>query len=298
MVLLGLLLLPAPAMARNDRDSAKEWLEERSEKRQKREERKERKQLLRRDARTERKSKDEYESKDRYEAKYKFKYESKYKYKYEAKDKHRSGRDKHHGHGGSGLVYGGRREHRHGHGLFYSGHRPYRPRPHPCHSWFYDGRPYDQIGHHDDDEFWHYDDSWRPCGQGRPRSIRSSYVAHLTGDQVVPPGPADTSGAANLLLIRDRWGFSGRICYRLSLRGPGTTAPLQAHIHEGHSNHQNGREVINLDLAGNGRRACRDANPYEVRNIERNPGSYYLDVHLGTFIPGVIRGQLVRAYKP
>lgn len=201
-----------------------------------------------------------------------------------------------------GLVYGSPRDrphhryHRPHHGYHrpHDGYRP--PRPHPCGPWLYDGRAYDPVAHWDDDDFWHWDGRWSPCGPRRSRVRRSTYVVHMTGAQVDPAGPPDASGVANLLLLRDGSGTRGRICHRLSLRGTDTDAPLEAHLHEGRPG-RNGPEVFDLDLARNGRQGCRNADAWLVRRIARSPGSFYLDVHTRTHGTGVVRGQPARAYR-
>jgi hypothetical protein len=311
LALLAILLVPAPFAAAQERPSEKEWVwgewgdgkvraqrehseaergEGRERKRQRRAEkerdteRRARKQLLRRTAREQQKSKsgnrDRYESKYKYKFKYesKYKYEAKYKYKYEAKGKSKDkgkykGRDHHHGHQGYGLVYGSHRDRPRRYRP-----RPYYrppPRPHPC-------------------DFW--DDDWFRCG-GRPPSIlerHSSYVVHLIGAPPGSPGPPDTSGVAGLALVRDLWGNGVRICYRLSLRGPAAGAPLRAHVHD--AGQPNEPEVVDFGPVRDGGRACRNVRSRVLRDIERDPNSFYFDVHFGTISPGAVRGQLVRVY--
>jgi hypothetical protein len=260
MVLLGLLLSPAPAEAKH-RKSSTEWVRDQRDKKRER------------------------------------------TYKHRPRHEHHR---HHRGQGGYGLVYRGyrprhekHRHHHHGHGgygLVYGGHRPRpRPRPHPCGSWFYDGRPYGQIRYHQVDEFWYFDDDWRPCGPGQPQSSRATYVVHLSGDQVDPPGPSDASGVANLLSLRQRFGLRHRLCYRMALRGSDTSAPLQVHLHRGRAG-QSGNVVLNLDLPRGGGGACRDADRTLMNEIRQRPGSFYLDVHTRTHDSGVVRGQLTRAY--
>ena len=307
LALLAMLLLPPPAVAAQERQSEKEWVwgewegnkvraqaersetkrEERRERQRERraekerdKERRERQQLLRREAREQQKSKSDDQAKYKYMYKYKskyeskYKYEAKYKYKYEAKDRSKARakyerRDNHHHHhGGYGLVYGG--------------HRPHRPRPRPQ----YRPPPWHPC------DFW--DDDWFYCG-GRPPSFLerySSYVVHLIGAAPGSPGPPDTSGVAGLALVRDVLGNRPRICYRLSLRGPAAGAPLRAHVHD--ADRPSEPEVVDFGSVRNGGGDCRNVRSHVLQHIERDPDSFYFDVHFGGINPAALRGQLLR----
>jgi hypothetical protein len=144
-------------------------------------------------------------------------------------------------------------------------------------------------------------------GNGRHLSAR------LTGEKEVPgPGDPDGSGSARIEVFPQR----GTVCFELewSKIGP----PTAAHIHFGDPGVA-GPIVVGLFMTGTALDqpptlpdtihsvgGCTDEvvvpegapfdSPHDLlRNIKRNPGDYYVNIHNIAFPAGAIRGQLHRA---
>ena len=110
----------------------------------------------------------------------------------------------------------------------------------------------------------------------------------MTAGQELPPEPRGAAGTANIDLDAD----TGRVCYRLAYDGiDGLTA---AHIHQGLPG-EAGPVVVDLGPADSGNRACVRADRLIVRDIERNPRAFYVNLHTPDYPEGAMRGQLIPA---
>lgn len=109
--------------------------------------------------------------------------------------------------------------------------------------------------------------------------------ANLTGAQEVPgPGDADGTAAAMINLKPS----TGEVC--VAQRHAGIATPTLMHIHSGAAGVA-GPIVVNLTSTLSGA-ACVTSTTALVRDIDRNPANYYLNIHNGAFPNGAIRGQL------
>jgi CHRD domain-containing protein len=133
----------------------------------------------------------------------------------------------------------------------------------------YGGRYYDRCGYHG-------------CGYyDYDRGYNSSFVANLTPDQELKPGPAGARGRA----VLDVDSRQHRVCYRLDYQG---IKPTGAHIHHGRAG-ENGPVAVALDQ---GDRGCVGASRGLLREIQASPHDFYVNLHTTEHPDGAIRGQL------
>ena len=103
-------------------------------------------------------------------------------------------------------------------------------------------------------------------------------------------GAGDRNGGGSFSAVID-----GReLCYGLTVRD--IEDPVQAHIHRGGPN-TNGPIVVplpSLPVSGDpgSSAGCRMLSRRLVRQIRRNPGGFYVNVHTDDFPDGAIRGQM------
>jgi CHRD domain len=126
-------------------------------------------------------------------------------------------------------------------------------------------------------------------------------VAGLNGANEVP-GPGDPDGRGLALVRTGR----ERVCFALGWTG--IAPPIFAHIHVGAAGVAGPVVVLFFDVpeltgaptatlpatiaAAGGCVGGQD--PALLRNIRRDPASYYVNIHTLEFVPGAIRGQLRR----
>jgi hypothetical protein len=111
--------------------------------------------------------------------------------------------------------------------------------------------------------------------------------ASLTGEAEVPgPGDPDGSGSAVIYLNQGQ----GEICYEITVSN---IAPARAaHIHEAPAG-QAGPVIIGLDPPTDGSSSgCVKASKELIKEIRKNPESYYVNVHNAEFPAGAVREQL------
>jgi CHRD domain len=121
-------------------------------------------------------------------------------------------------------------------------------------------------------------------------------TAKLTGGKEVPgPGDGNGAGAAIIRTYRQK----RRVCFTLTWSGIGPV--VAAHIHPGAAG-QSGDPVVvffeNVELPQNlkGVSGCtKNVNRKLIGRIQRNPKSYYVNIHTTGFPQGAIRGQLRRS---
>lgn len=115
----------------------------------------------------------------------------------------------------------------------------------------------------------------------------SRVVIELAGDEVVP-GPGDPDGRAALSLSITR---SGMVCAFFQTRD--VAVPFTgAHIHQGAAGTA-GPEALTL-IGGTtdpDPSACVEADRSLIKDLLRNPESYYVDIHNEEFPDGALRGQ-------
>jgi hypothetical protein len=102
-------------------------------------------------------------------------------------------------------------------------------------------------------------------------------------------GAGDRNGAGSFSAV-----IKGReLCYGLAVRD--IENPTMAHIHRGGPN-TNGPILITLTHPETGdpgaSSACMMISQRLVRQIRRNPGRFYVNVHNADFPDGAVRGQL------
>lgn len=116
------------------------------------------------------------------------------------------------------------------------------------------------------------------------------FKAHLVGANEVPgPGDPDGSGTFAMKIKVD-----GReICYSLHVFdiAPATAA----HIHAGHAGVAGGVVVTLGTPTGGSSSGCIGGLGKDLlKDIQKNPGRYYVNVHNAAYPSGAIRGQIVK----
>lgn len=116
-------------------------------------------------------------------------------------------------------------------------------------------------------------------------------TAALDANNEVDGGDGEGTGFASIRLRPE----TAQVCFRITTEGL-TTDPIAAHIHAGAAG-VNGPVVVNFDWAANGSGSdasgCVGADVSLIKDIHRNPGDYYVNVHNPTVPSGAVRGQLV-----
>jgi hypothetical protein len=102
-------------------------------------------------------------------------------------------------------------------------------------------------------------------------------------------GAGDDNGAGSFsAVIKDQ-----QLCYGLAVRD--IENPTMAHIHRGGRN-TNGDIVVTLMHPQSGdpgaSSACMTISNGLVRQIRKNPGKFYVNVHNSAYPDGAVRGQL------
>lgn len=102
-------------------------------------------------------------------------------------------------------------------------------------------------------------------------------------------GAGDPDGFGSASAIVD----GGRLCFGITVKN--LDDPVAAHIHRGGRN-ANGPIVIELEAPSAGdpgaASGCVTARASVIRQIRRNPGRYYFNVHTQRYQAGAVRGQV------
>lgn len=111
----------------------------------------------------------------------------------------------------------------------------------------------------------------------------------MNGRSEIPRGDPDGRGTARITLDRAR----GRVCFSIRLTKVGTVAA--GHIHKG-ARGKAGPVVVTLfgKPTKQPKGCARGVSKSLIRDIERNPARYYVNVHNKRYPGGAVRGQLHR----
>jgi hypothetical protein len=124
-------------------------------------------------------------------------------------------------------------------------------------------------------------------------AVRRPLFAAMNGQNEIANGDrgaGDRNGGGSFSAVID-----GReLCYGLTVRD--IEDPVAAHIHRGGAN-VNGPIVVPLEslpVSGDpgSSAGCATLTRRLVRQIRRNPGGFYVNVHTDDFPDGAIRGQM------
>jgi len=108
----------------------------------------------------------------------------------------------------------------------------------------------------------------------------------LSGAEEVPAADPDGSGTATFRIQTSK----GQVCYTLEVRDIAPAAA--AHIHHAPAG-INGPVVVPLTPPTEGTSSgCVEVLLSLARDIVRNPGDYYVNVHNADYPAGAVRGQL------
>jgi CHRD domain len=115
--------------------------------------------------------------------------------------------------------------------------------------------------------------------------------AHLTGAEEAPgPGDADGAGLAEVTLKPKK----KKVCFDITHTGLSPDEPFAGHIHEGPLGVA-GPIVVTLFSTPSPSpvSACeKDVKKGLIKDIAKNPGGFYVNLHNTEFPGGAIRGQL------
>lgn len=115
-----------------------------------------------------------------------------------------------------------------------------------------------------------------------------TFTTMMTGMAEIPPGDPNGSGVAMITLDLD----NNQVAYQITVSGIQLPATA-AHIHKGAPGVE-GPVVVPLGAPGSNGSASGvvNADPAILRDIEANPGNYYVNVHNKPYPGGAVRGQL------
>jgi CHRD domain len=124
-------------------------------------------------------------------------------------------------------------------------------------------------------------------------AVRRPLFAAMNGQNEVGQdgnrGAGDRNGAGSFSAVID----GTELCYGIAVRD--IEDPIMAHIHRGGPN-RNGPIVIELAAPETGdpgnSSSCTPVRQRLLRQIRRNPGRFYVNVHTMDFPDGAVRGQL------
>jgi hypothetical protein len=111
--------------------------------------------------------------------------------------------------------------------------------------------------------------------------------ATMNGSSEVPKGDPDGTGTAKLTTNSAK----GTVCYDIKLSKVGSVAA--GHIHKGAKGKAGDVVVPLFDKATKHPKGCaKGVKKSLIRDIERHPGRYYVNVHNAAYPAGAVRGQL------
>jgi hypothetical protein len=116
--------------------------------------------------------------------------------------------------------------------------------------------------------------------------------ATLSGAVEVPSGDPDGSGTADFKLTTRKGRPKGKVCMDSTFQG--IVDPTAAHIHPGGPG-ETGPPVVPFfegTAMASPISTCVKAKRSLVKDIGKNPGDYYVNLHNGDFQAGALRGQL------
>ena len=113
-----------------------------------------------------------------------------------------------------------------------------------------------------------------------------TFVATLSPENNVPPGPAGATGDATVEIDVE----GGQVCHLINYANTGAPITL-GHIHVGDPG-VNGPVVVDFTNLASGAEACVAADSQLLSEIVANPGGYYVNLHTDPFPQGVLRGPL------
>lgn len=126
---------------------------------------------------------------------------------------------------------------------------------------------------------------------GSSQAVAKKLSTTLSGAEEVPPADPDGSGFAQLKLKAKK----GTVCWDITVMNIGTA--MAAHIHKAPKG-MNGPVVVNMSPVppdaddGHWSGCATGVDKVLIKDIVKNPTSYYVNVHNQEFPGGAIRGQL------
>ena len=118
----------------------------------------------------------------------------------------------------------------------------------------------------------------------------------LVGAVEVPPGDTDGSGTADFKLVTKRGKPKGKVCADFAFQG--IDDPTAAHIHPGGPGEIGAPAVPFFEGTTpmpSPISICVKAKRGLVKDIGKNPGDYYVNLHNDAFPAGALRGQLEKS---
>ncbi|HZA59392.1 MAG TPA: CHRD domain-containing protein [Solirubrobacterales bacterium] len=124
---------------------------------------------------------------------------------------------------------------------------------------------------------------------GKKKRIVKLTAPNMNGQIEVPPGDPDGSGDAKFKLNKRK----KKICFDITFQG--IDNPTDGHIHEAPKG-EAGEIVVPLFVDTPGLPSpisdCVKAKKRLIKQIGRNPGDFYVNIHNEAFAAGALRAQL------
>src|SRR3954453_11041859 len=116
-------------------------------------------------------------------------------------------------------------------------------------------------------------------------AANKTLTVSMNGKQETPKGDPNGKGTAKITLEPS----AGKVCFRLTWSGIGT--PTASHIHKGKKG-VSGPVVIPFFGGAAKHSGCVKADKKLIGQIQKSPGSYYVNLHNTKYPGGALRGQL------
>lgn len=124
-------------------------------------------------------------------------------------------------------------------------------------------------------------------GTASPAAAATTLKTNLNGSSEVPAGDPDGRGKGRITLNAAK----GRVCFNVTLSKVGDVAA--GHIHKGAVGQAGPISVTLFSTPTKRPKGCvKGVSKSLIRDIARNPGDYYLNLHNAAHPAGAVRGQL------
>jgi hypothetical protein len=119
-------------------------------------------------------------------------------------------------------------------------------------------------------------------------AAKTTLRASMNGNAEVPKGDPNGRGTARITTDSAK----GRVCYSITLSKVGSVA--MGHIHKGARGKAGPVSILLFEKPTTKPKGCVSAAKALIRDVERHPARYYVNVHNAKHPAGAVRGQLRR----
>jgi CHRD domain len=128
------------------------------------------------------------------------------------------------------------------------------------------------------------------AGKKKKKTVKL-VAPNMIGSVEVPPGDPDGSGEATFKLKKKK----EQVCFKVSFQG--IDDPFAGHIHPGGPG-ETGPPLVPMWEGTTGLASpvkdCVDAEKNVIKQIIKNPGDFYVNIHNDAFPAGALRDQLAK----